>query len=84
MDDINHLVKINFGENFFSNTFLCLARGGLLFERMKNLVYALLYGGRLAVYACTERLFAVGESSGADLGAGFLMTVRRGHELLHE
>lgn len=62
--------------NIFSNTFLDLARQGQLFGRMKNLILALMHGSQEAVRECTERLFAVGETSGADLGTGFYMTVR--------
>jgi hypothetical protein len=62
--------------NIFSNTFLDLARQGRLFGRMKNLILALMHGSEAAVRECTERLFAVGGTSGADLGTGFYMTVR--------
>jgi hypothetical protein len=60
-------------DNIFSNTFLDLARQGRLFGRMKDLIHALTHGG--AVRQCTERLFAVGSTSGADLATGFCMTV---------
>ena len=60
-------------DNIFSNTFLDLARQGRLFARMKDLIHALKNGR--AVRQCTERLFAVGSTSGADLATGFYMTV---------
>jgi hypothetical protein len=60
-------------DNIFSNTFLDLARQGRVFGRMKNLILALMTG--CGVQECTERLFAVGETSGADLATGFYMTV---------
>jgi hypothetical protein len=60
--------------NIFSNTFLDLARQGRLFGRMKSLILALMTGR--GVRECTERLFAIGETSGADLATGFYMTVR--------
>lgn len=63
-------------DNVFSNTFLDLAQQGRLFGRMKNLILALMQDGQEAVRECTERLFAVGGTSGADLGTGFYMTVR--------
>ena len=63
------------GENLFSNTFLDLARYGLLFGRMKDLLRALSSGGKGAVRKAAERLFAVGASSGADLATGFFMLV---------
>lgn len=62
--------------NVFSNTFLHLARRGLLFARMKELILSLVNGTANAVRKATETLFAVGETSGADLGTGFLMTMR--------
>jgi len=61
-------------DNIFSNTFLDLARQGRVFGRMKNLILALMSGR--GVRECTERLFAVGGTSGADLATGFYMTVR--------
>jgi len=64
--------------NLISRTFLELARRGFLFGRMKDLVVALVYGDADAVRGATGRLLAVGESSGADLGTGFVLTVSRG------
>jgi hypothetical protein len=62
--------------NVFSNSFLDLARRGLLFGRMKNLVHALLHEGEDAVRKSAAKLLAIGGTSGADLGTGFLLTVR--------
>ena len=64
------------GDNIFSNTFLDLARRGLLFGRMKDLLLALISGGESPVRKAAERLFAIGETSGADLATGFFMTLR--------
>jgi len=64
------------GGNLFSNTFLDLARRGLLFGRMKNLLVALTSGSRSSVRRTAEALFAVGETSGADLATGLFMTLR--------
>jgi hypothetical protein len=66
------------GNNLFSNTLLDLARKGRLFGRMKDLVSALLREDQSLVRRLTQKLFAVGESSGADLGTGFFLTVRDG------
>ena len=65
-------------DNIFSNTFLDLARRGLLFGRMKNLILALRHDDEDVVRKSAESLFAIGESSGADLGTGFFMTLRNG------
>ncbi len=64
------------GENVLSGTFLRLAKEGLLFETMKQLVEALFRGGEREVRQCTGELLAVGATSGADLATGFFMTVR--------
>jgi hypothetical protein len=61
------------GDNIFSNTFLDLARRGLLFGRMKDLV--LMTGNEASVRKVTGKLFAIGASSGADLATGFFLTV---------
>jgi hypothetical protein len=64
------------GDNIFSNTFLDLARRGLLFGRMKDLLVALTSGSRSSIRRTAEALFAVGETSGADLATGLFMTLR--------
>ena len=64
------------GGNVFSNSFLDLARRGLFFGRMKGLILALMRDSKQAVRKSTEKLLAIGASSGADLGTGFFMTVR--------
>lgn len=64
------------GDNIFSNSFLDLARRGFLFGRMKDLVLALMQEGEEMVRTAAARLMAIGESSGADVGTGFLLTVR--------
>jgi hypothetical protein len=63
------------GDNIFSNTFLDLARRGLLFGRIKALLLALISGSRGSVRRAAEALFAVGASSGADLATGLFMTL---------
>jgi hypothetical protein len=73
---IEAMSKAAAGENVFSNTFLELAGKGLLFGRMNDLVSALMQGDEETVRTSAERLFAVGGTSGADLGMGFFMTVR--------
>jgi hypothetical protein len=72
-DDVFEAAQSN---NIFSNTFLDLARRGHLFGRMKNLIMSMMDGSEDVVRECTEKLFAVGGTSGADLGTGFYMTVR--------
>lgn len=78
-DLVNQIFAAAQSKNIFSSSFLDLARQGLLFGRMKNLILALLHNGQEAVRDSAAKLFAVGGSSGADLGTGFLMTMR--HEV---
>ena len=73
---IDAIFTASLGDNLFSNTFLDLASRGLLSGRIKDLISALMRGGEGAVRTSTEKLFAVGGTSGADLGTGFFMTVR--------
>jgi hypothetical protein len=63
------------GNNIFSNSFLNLAHRGLLFGRMKDLLRALPAGTEASVHWAATRLFAVGETSGADLATGFYLTL---------
>jgi hypothetical protein len=72
-DDVFRTAKAG---NIFSNSFLDLARRGLLFGRMKDLVLALMHESEGMVRKSATRLMAIGGSSGADLGTGFLLTVR--------
>ncbi len=76
---VNQVFSAARSKNIFSNSFLDLARQGLLFGRMKDLILALLDGSQEAVRNSAGKLFAIGGSSGADLGTGFLMTMR--HEV---
>ena len=66
------------GGNIFSNTFLDLARRGLMFGGMKDLLLAMMSGTRPSLRKAAKRLFAVGETSGADLATGLFMTLQFG------
>ncbi|MFQ5639820.1 MAG: DUF2877 domain-containing protein [bacterium] len=57
--------------NIFSKTFLYLAKEGAFFEKLKKLITALIDSREKEIRLCTERLFSVGETSGADLMTGF-------------
>jgi len=63
--------------NILSDTLLTFAREGRLTEKMKNLVTAVLCGTEDQVRRHTEQLLLVGDTSGADLGTGFCMTMQR-------
>ena len=60
-----------------STHFLDLARDGCVAEPMKHLVGSLLRGTARDVRAATRRLLALGETSGADLAAGFVLMMRK-------
>ena len=64
------------GDNIFSDTFLGLARHDLLFGRIKDLLIALTSGSRNSVRKAARALFAIGETSGADLATGLFMTLQ--------
>lgn len=71
----NAIFRAAQGDNIFSNTFLDLARRGLLSAPMKTLLQALVTGHRDAVLQAARRLFAIGATSGADLATGFYLTL---------
>jgi len=67
-----------------TDTALSLARDGLVFEQLKNVVTALGYGTRSDLRRAAVRLLAVGHTSGADLATGLCLTLehclrRMGH-----
>jgi len=64
--------------SILTDTALTLARDGLVFEQMKDLVTALGFGGRDEVRQATVRLLAVGHTSGADLATGLCLTLECG------
>jgi hypothetical protein len=64
------------GQNIFSNTFLDLARRGLLSGHMKDLLLALVSGSEGSVRRATRKLFTIGETSGADLATGLFLTLQ--------
>jgi hypothetical protein len=64
------------GNNIFSNTFLDLARRGLLFGHMKDLLLSLITGSESSVRRPARKLFGIGETSGADLATGLFMTLQ--------
>jgi len=66
------------GTNRLSNSFLDQARDGCFSARFRALLLALGRGKEYNIRVQTKGLLAVGETSGSDMGVGFLMTVRRG------
>jgi hypothetical protein len=64
------------GANPFSETLLRSAAEGRCFERAESLIQALFEGAEVDVEQQARRLFAVGASSGADLGVGLLFALK--------
>jgi hypothetical protein len=69
---INEIFFAAKGGNPISNAYLLCAKQGLMFEKFKKLVFSILYLDDKKVIESTERLCAVGATSGADMGVGFL------------
>jgi hypothetical protein len=72
---IDAIFRAATGNNVFSNTFLDLAAKGRVFGKMKNLLMAVRGEDSDVLRVAVRSLFAVGATSGADLGTGFLMTL---------
>ena len=64
------------GANPFSEALLRSAAEGRCFERATSLIRALFEGAEADVERHARRLFAVGASSGADLGVGLLFALK--------
>jgi len=64
--------------NTLTDMFLYLAEEGRVFESMKLLIAALAKGSAADIRSATDRLLAIGATSGADLGVGFYLTLREG------
>lgn len=69
---INEIYYAAKGSNPISNAFLRCAKQGLMFEKFKKLVFSILYHDENKIIENTKRLCAVGATSGADMGVGFL------------
>lgn len=64
--------------NRLVNSFLQMAREGCYFARFRDVLVALVRGRAGCIRTKTQDLLAMGETSGCDMGVGFLMTVRQG------
>ena len=65
------------GSSLFSNTAMELARQGLLFGRVKEVLLALVSGNGPSLRRAVQKLLAVGASSGADLATGLFLTLNQ-------
>ncbi len=64
------------GKNIITNTFLYFASKGKFFERFKLLIYSL-FKDENSIISATRRLLAIGATSGADIGTGFILTSKK-------
>jgi hypothetical protein len=79
--DLHQLVKLVWqeavGSNHFTNAFLLCASRGLLFNKFRDLINAILYSDEKIILKKTESVLAIGETSGADQLVGFLIGIKR-------
>ncbi|MBI5245336.1 MAG: DUF2877 domain-containing protein [Elusimicrobia bacterium] len=76
-EDIRAIYTAARTENPFSRAFLSCAAQGRYSEQAKRLVLALLEGAEDDIRPVAARLLAMGASSGADLGVGLLLSLRK-------
>jgi hypothetical protein len=65
------------GKNPFSNTMLASAGEGRAIGKIKDLLAALIFGGKKNVLNCAKQLRTIGHSSGTDFGTGLLLTFKK-------
>jgi hypothetical protein len=64
-------------QNIISNTFLLYASKGQFYERIKNIVEAIAHNDKEKISIYTKALLDIGETSGADIGTGFILMSRK-------
>jgi len=81
-EPINKIYNTARGNNSISNAFLLCAKEGMMFEKFKKLVYSILYQGIEEIIDSNSGVVSVGETSGADMGIGFLMGLKKRSAIL--
>ena len=76
IERMEKIYNLAIGTNLLSNTYLACAKNGRLFERFKNLIYALSINNKSAIKMCTSKLISFGETSGSDMGVGFIVGLK--------
>ncbi len=66
--------------NLISNTFLRYAVKGMFYQRVKELIEAVALNDKGKIINSTEKLLNIGETSGSDIGAGFVLMSRKSFE----
>lgn len=72
------IYRISKSENLISNSFLSLSKDGFLFDRIKKLIISILNESEQKIFNRTKNLLSIGDTSGSDLGVGFLLTIKKG------
>jgi hypothetical protein len=75
-DKISHIYQKARGENPLSNSFLHCCAIGHYPWRMRDLLMVALYSGQDEIHRQTISLLEIGETSGADWGVGFYITMK--------
>jgi hypothetical protein len=80
-ENLSQSIKMVFeeavGSNLFTNSFLMCASQGLLFNKFRELVNAVIYSNENTVIEKTNSVLSVGQTSGADQTVGFLIGMKR-------
>lgn len=71
------IYRIAKSENLLSNSFLSLSKDGFLFDRIKKLIISILNESEQKIFNRTKNLLSIGDTSGSDLGVGFLLTIKK-------
>jgi hypothetical protein len=78
---IEQIYSAAIGTNLISNSFLRCAKSGWLTEKQKALVKTMMYSDEGRVIQKSLSLIELGETSGADWGVGFVMTLKNNYGL---
>jgi Protein of unknown function (DUF2877) len=74
---IKFVFKEAVGANLFTNAFLLYASRGLLFNKFRELINAVVCSNENIIIKKTESVLSIGETSGADQLVGFLIGMKR-------
>ncbi len=64
------------GSNIISDTFLSYSVSGRFYSKVKNLITSLFFD-RNKIEACVNALVQIGETSGSDIGTGFVLMMEK-------
>ncbi len=73
----NKIFSVAETNNLISNTFLRYAVEGMFYQRVKDLIEAIALNNKDRIINSTEKLLNIGETSGSDIGTGFVLMSRK-------